>query len=143
MNYTILAYSIYLPAAIVLTIWVANQLLRNAKIFYVDIFQGQNEQALSLNKLIQVGFYLIGLGFAFMKLEIKAEFGDNNFGEAHPHYITGIQETMETLSTKIGSFVIVLGVMLFLNLILILAQRNKAIKPPAPTIFKSNVPETN
>ena len=43
MNYTstAVAYSIYLPLVIALTIWVANKLLSNAKVFYMDIFHGQ------------------------------------------------------------------------------------------------------
>ena len=124
MNYTILAYSIYLPVAIMLTVWVANKLLGNAKVFYIDIFHGQNEQALSLNKLLQVGFYLIGFGCAFLRLVIAPEAETNNYGEYHYHYIDTVQGLMEALSIKVGGFVVILGVMLFLNLILILKQRN-------------------
>lgn len=124
MNYTILAYSIYLPVAIMLTIWVANKLLSNAKVFYVDIFQGQSEQALSLNKLLQVGFYLIGLGFAFLRLEIKPNWETNDAGISHHNYIDTAQEIIETLSIKVGGFVVILGIMLFLNLIVILMLRS-------------------
>ena len=70
MDYIVLAYSIYLPIAVALTIWVARTLHTNGKVFLVDIFHGQNELAVSVNKLLQVGFYLISLGFAIIKLEI-------------------------------------------------------------------------
>ena len=70
MDYIVLAYSIYLPIAVALTIWVARTLHTNGKVFLVDIFHGQNELAISVNKLLQVGFYLISLGFAIIKLEI-------------------------------------------------------------------------
>ncbi len=140
MNYTIVSYSIYLPVAIALTIWVANKLLSNAKVFYMDIFHGQNEQAYSLNKLIQVGFYLIGLGFAFLRLEITPKWESGVNGETgHQHYISTIQEVIETLSMKVGGFVVFLGVMLFLNLILVLSQRSasnriKALSASRPKI---------
>jgi len=125
-NHTALAYSIYLPLVIVLTIWVANKLLSNAKVFYIDIFRGQTEQAQSLNKLLQVGFYLIALGFGFLRLTIVPEWRSVGEGTPGPHYIGTAQEVIEALSMKVGGFVVILGVMLFLNLLLILAQRNKA-----------------
>jgi len=127
MNYTstAVAYSIYLPLVIALTIWVANKLLSNAKVFYMDIFHGQTEQAQSLNKLLQVGFYLIALGFGFLRLQISPEYRNDASGTGM-HYIGTTQEIIEALSIKVGGFVVILGIMLFLNLILILSQRSKA-----------------
>ncbi len=142
MSYTILTYCIYLPLAILLTVWVANKLLSNARVFYVDIFHGQNEQAVSLNKLIQVGFYLMALGLAFLRLEVRPEIKINaatGNGEGY-HYIDSAQELIEALSIKFGGFVVILGVMLFLNLILILSQRNRASRGASQTLPKEAVP---
>ncbi len=142
MNYTLIAYCIYLPVTLLLTVWVANKLLTNAKVFYVDIFQGQNEQAFSLNKLIQVGFYLIGLGFAFLFLQIHPEWvAGTNETAAHPHYIDTAQGLIETLSGKVGGFVVILGVMLFFNLILILTQRSSAARNAAQTLARAKAAE--
>lgn len=142
MNYTIYAYSIYLPVAIMLTIWVANKLLTNAKVFYVDIFHGQDEQALSLNKLIQVGFYLLAFGLAFLLLEFRPEITLQKDGGAVIRYMDTIQGLMEALSVKIGGFVVILGIMLFVNLVLILTQRNNAAKMLAQAIAKNKITET-
>jgi hypothetical protein len=130
-NYTSLAYSIYIPVIIGLTIWVAHKLLSNAKVFYTEIFHGQIEQASSLNRLLQVGFYLIALGYGFLRLQIVPEAQINTTGSQTYRYIGNVQQVIEALSIKVGGFVVVLGIMLFLNLLLILTQRSNANKAKA------------
>jgi len=103
--YTILAYFIYLPVALLLTWVVAHNLFKNGLIFMRDIFFGREDIARATNSLFKIGFYLLNVGFALYILKIY-------------HLITGMQDTIEVLSSKIGGFSIYLGVMLFLNLYL-------------------------
>lgn len=110
---TVIAYSIYLPVVIALTLYVAKTLFKNGRVFMLDIFNGRQEIALATNKLFEVGFYLLNIGFAMMILRI-------NYG---PH---NVQDTMEALSYKIGGFAIYLGIMLFLNLYLFFRGKNKS-----------------
>lgn len=125
MDYIVLAYSIYLPIAVALTIWVARTLHTNGKIFLVDIFHGQNELAVSVNKLLQVGFYLISLGFAIIKLEIVPSWKyDQAIGQNVQEQINNTQSMIEVLSYKLGSFILILGLMLFINLFLLLILRS-------------------
>jgi hypothetical protein len=56
MNYNVISYAVYLPITIGLTVWVAQTLLKNGRIFLVEIFGGDEELAISVNKLLQVGF---------------------------------------------------------------------------------------
>lgn len=109
----IIAYSIYLPVTIGLTYYVARVLFRNGKVFMLDIFKGREEIATSTNKLFQVGFYLLNLGFAFLTLRIA-------------YSITGAQDVFEALSSKIGGFSIYLGIMLFFNLYLFFRGKKKS-----------------
>lgn len=99
----ITAYFIYLPIAIVLTLYVARILFKNGKVFMLDIFQGRQEIALATNKLFEVGFYLLNIGFALLILNISGN-------------LYNTQEVIEILSLKIGGFSIYLGFMLLLNL---------------------------
>lgn len=101
------AYLIYLPIALLLTYYVAHILFKNGKVFMLDIFHQKEEIALSTNRLFEVGFYLLNLGFALMILKIE-----------NPGYklIDTYQELVEVLSVKIGGFSIYLGLMLFANL---------------------------
>ncbi|MBL0327978.1 MAG: hypothetical protein IPP64_00825 [Bacteroidetes bacterium] len=135
MDYIVLAYSIYLPIAVALTIWVARTLHANGKVFLVDIFHGQNELAISVNKLLQVGFYLISLGFAIIKLEINPRWEyDKVTGQNFQEQINNSQSMIEELSYKLGSFILILGLMLFINLFLLLILRSGS-KPRTQTTY--------
>jgi hypothetical protein len=104
-TYIVAAYLIYLPVALVLTWAVANTLFRNGLIFMRDIFFGREEMAKATNSLFKCGFYLLNIGFALYILKIYG-------------VLSGMQDTIEILSTKIGGFSIYLGIMLFLNMYL-------------------------
>jgi hypothetical protein len=131
MNYIVLSYSIYLPVAVALTTWIANTLHTNSKIFLVDIFHGRSEQATSVNKLLQVGFYLINLGFAFTKLEIHNTVVIGQIGSA--------QEMIEVLSYKLGILILMLGLMLFFNLALLLILRSASGSKHQGTYTTQNI----
>ena len=51
LTMTVIAYSVYLPIAVLLTYFVARSLFKNAKVFMLDIFRGREEIAESTNKL--------------------------------------------------------------------------------------------
>lgn len=114
-NNTVLAYAIYLPIVIVLTYYVARTLFKNGRVFMLDIFRGREEIAIATNRLFELGFYLINLGFALSIMEIEF------YGE-----LFGKQELMEILSYKLGGFSIYLGVMLFLNLYMFFRGKKKS-----------------
>lgn len=106
------AYYIYLPVVIGLTLTVAHQLFKNGKIFMYDIFSGQKEIATATNSLFKIGFYLLNIGFALTIIY---------FNE-----IVGKEALIVKLSTKIGGFMIYLGVMMLLNLLLFMKGRKAA-----------------
>ena len=104
-SYIVIAYFIYLPIALILTWYVAQTLFRNGLVFMRDIFFGREEIAKATNSLFKIGFYLLNIGFALFILKIY-------------DVLTGMQSTIEALSSKIGGFSIYLGIMLFFNLYL-------------------------
>ena len=106
----LLAYYIYIPVILVLTWYVAHTLFKNSKVFMLDIFHGKQDIAFSTNKLFEVGFYLLNLGFALLIMSINS-------------LLTNKQEMLEILSSKIGGFAIYLGFMLFINLYLFFRGR--------------------
>lgn len=111
--HTLTAYLIYLPVTILLTWYVAHTLFKNGRIFMLDIFHGKAEIAMATNKLFEVGFYLLNVGFALWILEISIE-------------LVSSQMVVEVLSKKIGGFAIYLGLMLFFNLYLFFRGRKAA-----------------
>src|SRR5437660_11704344 len=100
---TIWMYLAYLFISVALTIWVARTLHKNGRVFLVDSFLGNEPLADSVNHLLVVGFYLINIGYVTLALK---------YGGA----AAGAQEALETLSTKIGLGLLVLGGMHFFNL---------------------------
>ena len=119
--YVVYAHVAYLILSIGLTVWVARTLARSGRVFLVDAFLGNRELADSVNHLLVVGFYLINIGFVSLALK----YGDKP---------TDLQTTIESLSTKEGFVLLVLGGMHFFNLSVFSKMRKRAMlrtrKPP-------------
>lgn len=115
MNQTliVLVYSVYLPVCIALTLYVARVLFGGGRIFMIDIFKGREDIALATNRMFQVGFYLMNIGFALLILKSLRPADD-------------ARTVMELLSLKVGTFSIYLGIMLFLNLFLFFRGKRKS-----------------
>jgi hypothetical protein len=125
-SYIILAYLIYLPIALVLTWIVADNLFKSGLIFMRDIFFGREDIAKATNSLFKVGFYLLNIGFALFILRIYTT-------------LTGMQDTIEVLSSKVGGFSIYLGVMLFFNLYLFFRGKRVAKQRHSATTNSNQV----
>ena len=119
MNIEIVTYLLYLAITIGLTVWVANTLHKNGRIFLVDVFHGNEALADSVNHLLVVGFYLINLGYVSMALKLGYD-------------IATPKEGIEALSVKIGMVLIVLGGMHFFNLFVFSRMRRRASLVNAP-----------
>src|SRR5438067_3123667 len=114
-------YIAYLLISVALTIWVARTLHKNGRIFLVDSFRGNEQLADSVNHLLVVGFYLINIGYVTLALK---------YGAA----AANAQEALETLSTKVGLVLLVLGGMHFFNLAVFTKMRKRGLlhKQPPP-----------
>src|SRR5207244_8031649 len=96
-------YLSYLILSVSLTVWVAKTLHKNGRIFLVDAFRGNEPLADSINHLLVVGFYLINIGYVSLALKLGYE-------------IASAKESIEALSVKVGTVLLVLGGMHFFNL---------------------------
>lgn len=119
--YVVYSYLAYLTISIGLTIWVARTLMKNGRVFLIDAFLENERLADSVNHLLVVGFYLVNFGYVSLALK----YGDR------PVDLPG---AIETLSTKVGVVLLVLGGMHFFNLYLFSRLRRRSIlrsqKPP-------------
>src|SRR5436189_4341492 len=114
MTLTVWTQVVYLAISIALTVWVARTLHRNGRVFLLDCFHGNSELADSVNHLLVVGFYLINVGFVAMALRFGVLAGD-------------VKEALESLSTKVGLVLLVLGFMHFFNLAVFTTCRRRAL----------------
>ncbi len=123
---TVWTYLLYLAISVALTVWVARTLHKNGRIFLVDSFLGNEALADSVNHLLVVGFYLINLGFTTLALK----YGDK---------ATDAQTGLETLSTKVGLVLVVLGIMHFFNLFVFSGLRRRATRSrPMPPVLPAS-----
>jgi len=121
MDILVTAYLLYLVLSVCLTIWVAQTLFKNGRVFLVDVFHGNESLADSVNHLLVVGFYLINLGYVSLALKLGYE-------------VASMREAIEALSWKIGLVLLVLGGMHFFNLLIFSRMRRRAnprfVPPP-------------
>ena len=122
MNWIVWTYLAYLTISVGLTIWVARTLHKNGRVFLVESFLGNETLADSVNHLLVVGFYLINIGYVTLALK---------YGAA----AATAQEALETLSTKVGLVLVVLGVMHFFNLYVFTRMRRRAVMSKLPPAF--------
>ena len=116
MTTIVITYLVYLVISISLTIWVAQTLFKNGRLFLVDVFHGNESLADSVNHLLIVGFYLINLGYLSLMLRI----GD---------MVETTQASIEALSYKVGLVLLILGAMHFFNLFLFSKIRQRSQLP--------------
>ena len=109
-------YVFYLSISVSLTVWVGWTLHKNGRMFLIDALSGNEKLADSVNHLLLVGFYLINIGFVSLGLKYGG-------------LVDNAQGAMEYLSTKIGIVLLVLGVMHFLNLLILSRSRRRAMQP--------------
>jgi hypothetical protein len=106
-------YTAYLVASILLTVWVGRSLHRNGRPFLVDVMNG-TALADSVNHLLLVGFYLVNLGVAALLI--------NTGGE-----VKTAADVVQTLATRLGLVLLVLGTMHFGNLLVLHMLRNSSL----------------
>ena len=120
-GYVVGTYIGYLVLSVGLTAWVARTLSKNGRVFLIDSFLGNAELADSVNRLLVVGFYLVNIGYVALALK----YGDKP---------VDLPTSIETLSTKVGLVLIVLGAMHFFNLYIFSKMRRRGLlrseKPP-------------
>ena len=105
MTFGIATYIVYIAVSSAFTIWVGRTIYKNGRVFLIDVFHGNENLADSVNHLLVCGFYLIGFGYISLALKLGYD-------------ILSGQPALEALSLKVGTVLMVLGLMHFFNLFL-------------------------
>jgi hypothetical protein len=116
-------YLAYLAISVGLTVWVATTLARNGLIFLEDVF-ADGKLARAVNQLLVMGFYLLNLGYVAVAMTSHKTIPDAS-------------TALETLSTKLGLVLLVLGVLHFSNVFFLGRYRRGRLRqqqgvPPLP-----------
>lgn len=133
MSYIVGTYGLYLMLSIALTVWVAQTLHTNGRIFLVDVFGGKGELADAVNHLLRIGFYLINLGYVALALKLGYDVPD-------------ARNAIEALAGKIGGVLLLLGCMHLFNLFVfsVIRRRSRVAQlahlPAPPIPYQPPVP---
>ena len=111
---SVAGYSVYLVISIILTVWVARTLGRNGLLFIRDVLRGNEPLAEAVNKLLQVGFYLLNLGFIALWLQ--------NGGTP-----STVRAVFESVALKLGAVMLLLGVIHLANVFVLSRFRRRSI----------------
>jgi hypothetical protein len=103
MNYNIAAYCVYLPVIFYITVYVGRALYKSGEPFLVDSFHNNKVMAKVFNMFLLTGYYLLNLGYA--------TFSINGWGS-----ISSFSELIEDVSTHLGTLVLLLGIMHYINM---------------------------
>lgn len=127
--YVPICYFSYLFISIALTVWVARTLHRSGRVFLVDAFHGNESLADSVNSLLVVGFYLMNLGYVALYLQTR-------------NPLENLREVIELESMKLGAVMLVLGIVHFLNILVLTRMRSRPGSLPAMVGPASVVPRS-
>jgi hypothetical protein len=123
MSPIVITYLVYIAISVALTMWVGRTLSRNGHVFLVDVFAGSDKLATSVNHLLVVGFYLLNLGYVTLALKIGGDVPD-------------ARTAIESLSTKLGGVLLVLGVLHLGNVYVLsrVRRRKQLERAPRPSV---------
>jgi hypothetical protein len=99
-------YSSYLVISLLVTVLLGRTLHRHGRCFVIDCLKGDTRAADAVNNLLLAGFYLINIAFVALVLKSDVE-------------IVTYRESIDLLSTKLGVVLLTLGVMHFVNVIVL------------------------
>jgi hypothetical protein len=118
VDHKVWMYLVYLVLSVGLTIWVATTLSRNGLVFLSDVFADQ-KLAKAINQLLVMGFYLLNLGYMAVAMRTDTA-------------IPSASKALETLATKIGLVLLVLGVLHFFNVYFLGRYRRGRLRQQQP-----------
>jgi hypothetical protein len=101
----LLAYSTYIFSTIIITFYVGNRLYKDGEIWLLDLFKN-NKMAITLNKMLRLGYYLVNIGYIFYAIT----FWDNS---------SDIISIIQNLSKKISAIILLLSYLHYQNIVII------------------------
>ncbi len=106
MNYNISVYIVFIALMVYIIVFVGRYFYSNGRIFILTFLHGQVSLADAINRSFLIGYYLLNIGYAFLKLK------------QWPN-IRSLEMWCSSLSLNIGTLVLILAAMHYGNMLLI------------------------
>jgi len=104
MNYNIAAYAVFVALMVFLIVYVGRYFYTNGRIFILSLFGGNAPLADSVNTILLAGYYLLNIGYAFLRLR------------GWPP-VTDLESGLSTLSTNAGGIILILAFIHYFNML--------------------------
>ena len=113
MNYNVGAYIVFLTLMIFLIVYVGRYFYTNGRVFIISLFNGQEALADQVNRLLLIGYCLLNIGYAFLKLRQWEKIG-------------GLEAMVSSVAGNIGALIFILALIHYCNMLVIyLLSRSK------------------
>lgn len=101
-----LSYIIYLLLTYIITVHVGLRFYKNGRVYILNLLHGHEDLTDFINRLLLVGYYLLNLGYAAVMLRFWKT-------------ITNYTDLFTTLCTRIGTILLTLALIHFVNMTVI------------------------
>ena len=106
MNYNISVYAVFILLMVYIIVYVGRYFYTNGRIFILTLLQGQVTLADAINRTLLVGYYLLNIGYAFLKLKQWP-------------LVKDMEAWWSSLALNIGLLVLILAAMHYGNMLFI------------------------
>lgn len=103
MNFNIIGYGIYLPVTFYVTVLVGRALHQAGRHYVCEMTEGNETLTDAINNALLVGYYLMNLGYIALMMSSWEQ-------------IASLPELLYVLCDRIGTILLTLGLMHFLNM---------------------------
>ena len=106
MNYNISVYMVFTTLMVLIIVIVGRYFYTNGKIFILSLLSGHIKLADTLNKALLTGYYLLNIGYTFLKIQQWPK-------------ISSLDAWFATLTQNIGVLVLILALLHYANMLFI------------------------
>jgi hypothetical protein len=110
-------YLVYIALSVLLVLGTGWQLFKYGAVFLKDVFAQEPELAGAVNRLLLMGFYLVSLGFILLTATSSTHGPDG----------APSGDAFRILTLKLGGVAMLLGVVHFVNLLVLNSARHRRI----------------
>ena len=98
MNYNISVYIVFIALMVFIILYVGKYFYTNGRIFIISLLKGNVSLADYINRLLLAGYYLVNIGYAFLKLK------------SWPR-VSSIETWLSGLAANMGTLILILAFM--------------------------------
>jgi hypothetical protein len=106
MNYNISAYTIFIALMAFIIVYVGKYFYTNGRIFIISLLHNNVSLADYINRLLLAGYYLLNIGYAFIKLKQWQK-------------INTLSVWFSSLAENMGTLILILAFLHYLNMLVI------------------------